>query len=92
MFIKCEQTFNRKWNAFRHCNNKHGAIFESVVHFREYLMNRPNFQSFLIPNNALNFNQLPINKNRNFQDKCINPHIDTLSNPIDDYTSDETLL
>ena len=90
--IKCEQTFTRKWNAFRHCDNKHGAIFESVIHFREYLMNRPNFQSSLIPNNTLNFNQLPYQQNRNFQDKRINPHTDTLSNPIDDYTSDEKLL
>ena len=90
--IKCEQTFTRKWNAFRHCNNKHGAIFESVIHFREYLMNRPNSQSSLIPNNALNFNQLPYQQNRNFQDKRINPHTDTLSKPIDGYTSDEKLL
>ena len=90
--IKCEQTFTRKWNAFRHCDNKHGAIFESVIHFREYLMNRPNSQSSLIPNNTLNFNQLPYQQNRNFQDKRINPHTDTLSNPIDGYTSDEKLL
>lgn len=78
--IKCEQTFTRKWNAFRHCNNKHGAIFESVIHFREYLMNRPKSQSSLIPNNALNFNQLPYQQNRNFQDKRIDPHTDTLLN------------
>ncbi|MGZ5489849.1 MAG: hypothetical protein ACXW2E_05945 [Nitrososphaeraceae archaeon] len=55
-------------------------------------MNRLNSQSFLIPNNALNFNQLPYQQNRNFQDKRINPHTDTLSNPIDGYTSDEKLL
>ena len=90
--IKCEQTFTRKWNAFRHCDNKHGAIFESVIHFREYLMNRPNFQSSLILNNTLNFNQLPYQQNRNFQDKRINPHTDTLSKPIDGYISDEKLL
>ena len=55
-------------------------------------MNRPNSQSSLIPNNALNFNQLPYQQNRNFQDKRINPHTYTLSNPIDGYTSDEKLL
>ena len=90
--IKCEQTFTRKWNAFRHCDNKHAATFESVIHFREYLMNRPNFQSSLIPNNTLNFNQLPYQQNRNFQDKPINQYTDTVSNPIDGYTSDEKLL
>ena len=90
--IKCEQTFTRKWNAFRHCNNKHGAILESVIHFREYLMNRPNSQLSLIPNNALNFNQQPYQQNRYFQEKRINPHTDTLSKPIDGYTSDEKLL
>ncbi len=90
--IKCEQTFTEKWNALRHCNNKHGVIFESVIHFRGYLMNKPNSQSSFIPTNALNFNQLPYQQNRNFQDKRINPHTDTLSKPIDGYTSDEKLL
>ncbi|MGZ5485083.1 MAG: hypothetical protein ACXWFB_04125 [Nitrososphaeraceae archaeon] len=55
-------------------------------------MNRPNSQSSSIPNNALNFNQLPYQQNRNFQDKRINPHTGTPSNPIDGYTSDEKLL
>jgi len=55
-------------------------------------MKRPNSQSFLIPNNALNFNQLPYQQNRNFQDKRINSYTDTISNLIDDYTSNEKLL
>jgi hypothetical protein len=89
--IKCEQTFTRKWDAFRHCNNKHGTILDSFIQFREYLMNRPNSQLSLIPNNALNFNQQSDQQNRYFQEKNINPHTDTLSKPIDGYTSDEKL-
>ena len=65
---------------------------DSVIQFREYLTNRPNSQLSFTPNNALNFNQLPYQQNWNFQDKCINPHTDTISNPIDDYTSNEKLL
>ena len=35
--IQCEQTFTRRGNAFRHCNNKHDTTFDSVIQFREYL-------------------------------------------------------
>lgn len=90
--IQCEQTFTRRWNAFRHCNNKHGTILDSVIQFREYLTNKTNSQSLLIPNNASDFNQLSYQQNRNFQAKRINPHTDTISNTIDNYTSPEKLV
>ena len=81
--IQCEQTFTRRGNAFRHCNNKHDTTFDSVIQFREYLKNKTTSQSFLIPNNASDFNQLSYQQNWNFQAKRINPHTDTISNTID---------
>ena len=90
--IQCEQTFTRRGNAFRHGNNKHDTTFDSVIQFREYLKNKTTSQSFLIPNNASDFNQLSYQQNWNFQAKRINPHTDTISNTIDNYTSPEKLL
>ena len=32
----CEQTFTRRWNADRHCNNKHNCIFDAVIPFKVF--------------------------------------------------------
>ena len=90
--IKCEHTFTRRWNASRHCKNKHGTILDSIIKFREYLMNRPNYQLALTKDKVSGFNQLPYQQNWNIQDKRLNPYTNTISNPIDDSTSEEKLL
>ena|SRR5688572_4007496 len=37
---KCREPFTRKWNANRHCNNKHYGGIENIISFTEYIMNQ----------------------------------------------------
>jgi hypothetical protein len=37
---KCRQPFTRRWNANRHCNNKHYGGIENIISFTEYIMNQ----------------------------------------------------
>jgi hypothetical protein len=37
---KCRQPFTRRWNANRHCNNKHYGAIENIISFTEYIINR----------------------------------------------------
>ena len=43
---KCRQPFTRRWNANRHCNNKHYGGIENVISFTDYIMNQKRFHSF----------------------------------------------
>ena len=38
----CRQPFTRRWNANRHCNNKHFGKIENIISFTEYMTNRTN--------------------------------------------------
>jgi hypothetical protein len=37
---KCRQPFTRRWNANRHCKNKHSGSIENIISFTEYMINR----------------------------------------------------
>ena len=85
---KCRQPFTRRWNAYRHSNNKHFGSIEDIISFTEYTSNRTDSS---IPLNGFyedkNSNH-PINvKNQLFFDKPIsfkNDLLDTLLEPFDD--------
>ena len=93
---ECEQTFTRRWNATRHCNNKHYGMLECVILFREYLANKEN-NRFLQLSDIYSENtyQIPYQKNLSFQEK-INPLLETKYKiplyPIQDYLDKEILL
>ena len=82
---KCRQPFTRRWNAYRHSNNKHFGAIETIISFTEYIINRPDS----IPLNGFyeDNNSHPINvKNQLFFDKPIpfnNEPFDTLLEPLE---------
>ena len=86
---KCRQPFTRRWNAYRHSNNKHFGSIEDIISFTEYTSNQTD--SF-IPLNGFyednNNSHHPINvKNQLFFDEPIsfkNDLLDTLLEPLDD--------
>ena len=36
---KCRQPFTRRWNAYRHSNNKHFGSIEDIISFTEFTIN-----------------------------------------------------
>lgn len=57
----CRQTLTRRWNAKRHCDNKHDGLYDSIIPFREYMINTSNISLILPPNH--NDYQYEINNN-----------------------------
>jgi hypothetical protein len=86
---KCRQPFTRRWNAYRHSNNKHFGSIKDIISFTEYTTNGIDSS---IPLNGFyehkNNSHHPTNvKKQLFFDKPIsfnNNHFDTFSEPIDD--------
>ena len=39
---KCRQPFNRRWNAYRHSNNKHFGSIDNIISFTEFITNQKN--------------------------------------------------
>jgi hypothetical protein len=94
IYSKCRQPFTRRWNAYRHSNNKHFGSIEDIISFTEYTSNRPDSS---IPLNGVyedNNSHHPINvKNQLFFDKPIsfnNDLLDTLLEPLDDVLERES--
>ena len=73
----CKQTLTRKWNAKRHCNIKHGGLFDSIIPFREYLITTTSVPHISPTNHTdppfkiNNSNQLPFKENLFSQEKSI---------------------
>jgi hypothetical protein len=85
---KCRQPFTRRWNAYRHSNNKHFGSIEDIISFTEYTINRVDSS---IPLNGFyedkNSNHPTNVKNQLFFDKPIsfnNNLFDTVLEPLDD--------
>ena len=53
---KCRLPFTRRWNANRHCNNKHYGEIENIISFTEYITNQKGsslfFNHFYHDNNS----------------------------------------
>jgi hypothetical protein len=83
---KCRQPFTRRWNAYRHSNNKHFGSIENIVSFTDYLMNQKDSSNLLNAYSEGN-NSHPSNvKNQIFFDKSISPNnlqSRTLTDPFD---------
>jgi hypothetical protein len=90
---KCRQPFTRRWNANRHCNNKHFGEIENIISFTEYIVNRPDS---ILPNSSYeNNNSHPINaKNQLFYDQQISSNnlpFNTIADPFDNFLENELL-
>ena len=89
---KCRQPFTRRWNANRHCNNKHFCALENVISNREH---NKTTRSILLnhfckynKSNSINF------KNQLFLDNLIsvnNSRISTLTDLLDNAIEHELL-
>ena len=85
---KCRQPFTRRWNAYRHSNNKHFGSIVDIISFTEFTINGVDSS---IPLNGFyedkNSNHPTNVKNQLFFDKPIsfnNNLFDTLLEPLDD--------
>ena len=91
---KCRLSFTRRWNANRHCNNKHYGRIENIVSFTEYIMNQKDLS---IPLNCSykDKNRHPINvKNQRFFDNSISANdlqSNTLTDSVDNVMEHELL-
>jgi hypothetical protein len=67
---KCRQPFTKRWNAYRHSNNKHFGSVENIISFTDYTINRTD--SISLNGFSEDNNSHPINvKNQLFFDNSI---------------------
>ena len=93
---ECEQTFTRRWNANRHCNNIHYGRLDCVILFRHYLSKKGNNRFLHLSDRySENNNQLFYQENLSFQER-IHPMVQTKFNlpldPLESYLDKEILL
>src|SRR5688572_7323029 len=91
---KCRQPFTRRWNAYRHSNNKHFGSIENIVSFTDYLMNQKDSSIPLNGYSEDNSSYQSNVKNQTFFDKSISPNnlqYSTLTDPFDEAIERELL-
>jgi hypothetical protein len=90
----CKQPFTRRWNANRHCSNKHSGFFENIISFTDYIINRQDsiqLNNFDKDNNSHSHNFV---KNQVFYDKSIssnNSLFDSITDPLEHILDQELL-
>jgi hypothetical protein len=60
--------FTRRWNANRHCNNKHSGAIENIISFTEYITNQKHSSISLNSSSKDNINPQPNVKKQLFFD------------------------
>jgi hypothetical protein len=88
---KCRLPFTRRWNANRHCNNKHYGEVENIISYTEYITNQNDY-SYTILSSSYEDNINPPSNLRNelFFDKLIiypknnNFPSNTLTDPLEE--------
>ena len=65
---KCRMPFTRRWNANRHCNNKHSGAIENIISFTEYITNQKHSSISLNSSSKDNINPQPNVKKQLFFD------------------------
>jgi hypothetical protein len=90
----CKQPFTRRWNANRHCSNKHSGFFENIISFTDYIINRQGLiqlNNFDKDNNSHSHNFV---KNQVLYDKSIssnNSLFDSRTDPLEHFLDQELL-
>ena len=92
---KCRLPFTRRWNANRHCNNKHYGEIENIISFTEYITNRKGssiyFNHFYHDNNSYLTNVT----NAQYFDNTILPHntiqFSTIKDPFEQIIDNELI-
>lgn len=92
---KCRIPFTRRWNAHRHCNNKHSGTIENIISFTEYITKQKH--SSIPLNDLYKDNNSPKTyvKNQLFFDNQISANnnlaFNTKADPFDDFMENELL-
>jgi hypothetical protein len=92
---KCKMHFTRRWNANRHCNNKHSGAIENIISFTTYIMNQKDYSIPLngsshqsnVKNQLFFDNQISV-KNNNYNNKNLQFN-NIAADPFDDFIDDE---
>jgi hypothetical protein len=94
---KCRQPFTRRWNAYRHSNNKHFGSIDDIISFTEYTINIDSsspLNGFYEDRNSNHhptnvkkqlFFDKPISFNNNLFDKFLEPLDDALERESSSY-------
>ena len=91
---KCRIPFTRRWNAHRHCNNKHSGAIEHIISFTEYITKQKHssipLKDLYEDNNSPKTNV----KNHLFYDNQISANnnnlpFNTIPDPFDDFLDNE---
>ncbi|HSF50969.1 MAG TPA: hypothetical protein VLA74_09445 [Nitrososphaeraceae archaeon] len=91
---KCRLPFTRRWNANRHCNNKHSGYLEHIISFTDYIINRQDSAALNNLYKDNNSHQKNVLKNQVFFDKPISANrslFDSITDPFE-YFLDQELL
>lgn len=93
---KCRMPFTRRWNANRHCNNKHSGTIENIISFTEYITNQKH--SSLSSNSSSEHNNSPQTNVKKqlffdiqFSANNNNLPVNTIDDPFDDFLDNELL-
>ena len=89
---ECRKPFTRRWNANRHCNNKHAGSLEHVISFTDYIINRQdsNFSNNLNKENK--YHQRNYEKNQVFFDTALSSNnlpSNSNTDPLESYLDQE---
>ena len=87
---RCKMHFTRRWNANRHCNNKHYGTEGCVILFRDYILHKEIINLSFSDQYSENTTQIPYQQNLSFQERTnSNPMLYTnfnlTSNPNENY-------
>ena len=96
---KCRKPFTRRWNANRHCNNKHSGNFGHIISFTDYVVNQQDLNHLNKSNKEHKSYQRNFEQNQVFFDTTIssnnlpfNSNTDPLENHLDQELSPYEIL
>lgn len=91
---KCRQPFTRRWNANRHCHNKHFGAIDYIISFADYIIN-PTGHSIPLNNIYQNKDSNPLNVRKHaLFDKPISTYNfpnNSITDSFDDLIEQESL-
>lgn len=89
---ECRKPFTRRWNAYRHCNNKHAGSLEHVISFTDYIINRQDSNFLNNLNKENKDHQRNFGKNQVYLDTSFSSHnlpFNSNTDPLEKYIDEE---
>jgi hypothetical protein len=91
---KCRQPFTRRWNAYRHSNNKHFGSIENIISFTDYVINVQDSNPLNNFNKENKSYQRNFGKNHVFYDTSVSSNnipFKSNTDPVESYLDQELL-